>query len=161
MSGCVVCGAETKRFASSGRPHKYCADHSYNYTKAFRTRATRIAWLASPEQRAKSRARDKARFQTPEGKAIHLLKKAWRRQKVKEHTVSRLPSAWARELLQLDSCAYCLKPLSNGIRSIDHVTPLSRGGAHDTDNVVLACMPCNARKGAKTLIEFVQQERAA
>lgn len=47
-------------------------------------------------------------------------------------------------------CAYC------GERgaTIDHVIPRSRGGQHVWDNVVLACQPCNSRKGDRLLAEL-------
>ena len=45
-------------------------------------------------------------------------------------------------------CAYC------GIKSehltMDHVSPLSRGGKHSASNVVPACKSCNGKKWAKT-----------
>lgn len=46
------------------------------------------------------------------------------------------------------NCAYC-----NATRGfiIEHVIPLSRGGTHSVDNVVPACAPCNASKGASEL----------
>lgn len=47
-------------------------------------------------------------------------------------------------------CSYCLQPGA----SIDHVLPVSRGGSNDPSNLVLACGPCNSRKGAKTPLEF-------
>lgn len=69
-------------------------------------------------------------------------------------------SLWAQGIYY---CAYC------GVRcdpddkqyghigptypTIDHVTPLSLGGAHTRANSVLACFTCNARKGARPLIE--------
>lgn len=40
------------------------------------------------------------------------------------------------------------------IWSIDHVVPLSKGGAHQCDNLVLACMPCNSLKGSKDPEDF-------
>lgn len=33
--------------------------------------------------------------------------------------------------------------------TVDHVVPLARGGTHDLDNLVLACMGCNCRKGVR------------
>jgi len=43
-------------------------------------------------------------------------------------------------------CAYCHQRF---IRlEQDHVVPLSKGGMHNTDNVVPACRSCNAAKGA-------------
>ena len=47
-------------------------------------------------------------------------------------------------------CQYCGDKGS----TIDHVTPRSRGGAHSWDNVVLACLPCNSRKGDRLLTEL-------
>ncbi len=47
-------------------------------------------------------------------------------------------------------CQYCGDKGS----TIDHVVPRSRGGAHAWDNVVLACLPCNSRKGDRLLAEL-------
>lgn len=44
--------------------------------------------------------------------------------------------------------------------TIDHLTPISRGGAHVWDNVRPSCMQCNARKGRRTLSEFWQSKTA-
>lgn len=49
-------------------------------------------------------------------------------------------------------CIYCgidNKPLTQ-----DHLTPLSRGGAHIEVNIAPACMTCNSRKGTMTLEEY-------
>jgi 5-methylcytosine-specific restriction endonuclease McrA len=50
-------------------------------------------------------------------------------------------------------CVYCKEPLS-GRRDLDHLVPLSRGGAHALSNLAWACVPCNRRKGQKTAREF-------
>lgn len=42
-----------------------------------------------------------------------------------------------------------VKCVGNSYPSIDHVIPVSKGGTHTWDNVKLAHMVCNARKGAK------------
>jgi 5-methylcytosine-specific restriction endonuclease McrA len=39
---------------------------------------------------------------------------------------------------------------------LDHVHPLSRGGADAEHNIVPACARCNLSKGAKTLAEWAQ-----
>lgn len=43
-------------------------------------------------------------------------------------------------------CQYC----GSAADSIDHVHPRSRGGAHEWENVVAACSPCNATKRDRT-----------
>lgn len=41
----------------------------------------------------------------------------------------------------------------------DHKVPLSRGGLHESDNLVLACRNCNFSKHTKTAEEFVTQRK--
>lgn len=48
-------------------------------------------------------------------------------------------------------CAYCG---GSGKMTIDHVIPLSRGGAHSIGNLLPACGFCNFSKGSKLLIEW-------
>ncbi len=51
------------------------------------------------------------------------------------------------------ACAYCLRqdvPLT-----MEHMTPLSRGGENSASNVVPACLSCNASKQARTPLEYL------
>lgn len=52
-------------------------------------------------------------------------------------------------------CAYCLR--SNIPLSMDHVTALSVGGAHDSDNIVPACRSCNSKKGARGVLYMISR----
>jgi 5-methylcytosine-specific restriction endonuclease McrA len=45
-------------------------------------------------------------------------------------------------------CQYCG---STKELTIDHIIPRSRGGEDSWENLVVACMPCNTRKGDKLL----------
>ncbi|MER8014256.1 HNH endonuclease [Streptomyces griseoluteus] len=47
-------------------------------------------------------------------------------------------------------CAYCDARATH----LDHVHPLSKGGADKESNMVPACAGCNLSKGAKTLAEW-------
>ena len=49
-------------------------------------------------------------------------------------------------------CAYCARPAK---MSMEHITPLSRGGPHTIDNVVPACQRCNCSKNGRTLLEWL------
>lgn len=40
--------------------------------------------------------------------------------------------------------------------TIDHKTPLSRGGSNWPSNLQLLCRPCNSSKGAKTVAEWIE-----
>ncbi len=44
-------------------------------------------------------------------------------------------------------CQYCGRRMPTSDLSIDHVVPRSRGGRTNWTNCVLACIPCNVRKG--------------
>lgn len=49
-------------------------------------------------------------------------------------------------------CAYCgeVMPLE-----LDHIVPISKGGAHDISNATVACKSCNSSKGDKSLLMFL------
>lgn len=51
------------------------------------------------------------------------------------------------------TCRYCKLPLA-GDASLDHLTPISRGGSHLGFNVAVCCRRCNAIKGSLTESEF-------
>jgi hypothetical protein len=43
----------------------------------------------------------------------------------------------------------CVSCGSHADLSVDHVTPRSRGGTDDLENLQTMCIPCNVRKGAR------------
>lgn len=64
----------------------------------------------------------------------------------------KVPPVNRREVLRRDKyqCQYCG---STKKLTLDHVIPRSKGGKHLWDNVVIACEPCNSRKGDRILQE--------
>ena len=47
-------------------------------------------------------------------------------------------------------CVWCGKTLNNWEEArLDHKIPISKGGSHGYDNLVLACVPCDGKKGNK------------
>ena len=46
------------------------------------------------------------------------------------------------------SCQYCG---SKSNLTIDHIIPKQKGGQDSWENLIIACSPCNSRKGNKTL----------
>jgi 5-methylcytosine-specific restriction endonuclease McrA len=46
------------------------------------------------------------------------------------------------------ACQYCGE--ETGPLTLDHILPRSRGGPHQWENVVSACIPCNHRKAGST-----------
>lgn len=51
-------------------------------------------------------------------------------------------------------CAYCDKPSQK--LTIDHITPVSRGGSHTLHNIVPACHSCNSKKAVGAPLTSVQ-----
>ena len=54
-------------------------------------------------------------------------------------------------------CAYCGK---EGKLEMEHVQPRSRGGSNSVNNLIVACRPCNEKKGNKSLAEFLAKKPA-
>ncbi|CAN5762644.1 HNH endonuclease [soil metagenome] len=52
-----------------------------------------------------------------------------------------------------NQCQYCGKHFPTNELSIDHVRPRSQGGGDTWENLVCACIRCNARKGGRTPTE--------
>lgn len=48
-------------------------------------------------------------------------------------------------------CQYCGQRISRNKATYDHVTPRSKGGRTNWENIVIACVSCNRRKGDKSL----------
>lgn len=54
-----------------------------------------------------------------------------------------------------------LKAPHNASRTIEHLTPIARGGRHDLDNIDFAHYGCNARKQDRTLEEYREWQKQA
>ncbi len=49
------------------------------------------------------------------------------------------------------TCQYCGNHPPAVILQLDHIHPVAAGGTDDIDNLITACQPCNAGKGARLL----------
>ena len=47
-------------------------------------------------------------------------------------------------------CQYCSKKVTRPEATYDHVVPRRLGGKTRWDNIVIACLPCNQKKGGRT-----------
>jgi 5-methylcytosine-specific restriction endonuclease McrA len=78
--------------------------------------------------------------------------------KKKHVAISDLTAAqWSEiKLVHGNRCAYCGKKLTPRQITLDHITPISKGGNHTRTNVVPACKSCNSRKGNREVLRPVQ-----
>jgi len=99
------------------------------------------AWITrNPYARALSSAARKEDFQRVEKRLTH--------------------QEWLGVVADFNSCcAYCLKFLDKP--TIDHLNPISMGGAHTAENVVPSCKPCNSSKHNLTLLELLLRDGVA
>jgi hypothetical protein len=80
------------------------------------------------------------------------------RERKRQTRDQRLPeSEWIRliaAVLRRDGncCQYCG---SGEELTADHVHPVSRGGSHETSNLVACCLTCNRKKSNKFLVEWL------
>jgi 5-methylcytosine-specific restriction endonuclease McrA len=92
---------------------------------------------------------------TPYLLAAHNYRARLRAGTVEQFSATDLIADWARR--GLSGCVWCTE---GKYEHIDHVMPLSRGGAHAMDNLVPSCARCNQLKRHRTPAEwFARLER--
>jgi 5-methylcytosine-specific restriction endonuclease McrA len=116
------------------------------------------------------REQDRARYERDKDKRISLvenqlhIRRARRNQAPFEAGITRV----ALRKRDGDHCAYCKvemnfaratgRKFSGTDATIEHRLPLSKGGKHLWNNVVLACRDCNMSKNQKTEEEFAEYQ---
>ncbi len=53
------------------------------------------------------------------------------------------------------TCQHCRKQLTRFTATLDHVTPVSRGGDNGFNNIITACRECNSKKNVRPLGDFI------
>ena len=52
-------------------------------------------------------------------------------------------------------CQHCSKQLTRFTATLDHVTPVSKGGDNSFVNLITSCLECNSKKNARLLGDFM------
>ena len=114
------------------------------------------------------RKQDVKRYERDKEKRISLSEAQGhiRRARMNQAPYERGITRTALRKIHGDSCFYCGVELqfarakdrkfNSNDATIEHRLPLSRGGKHVWDNVVLACRECNLSKNMKTESEFTE-----
>ena len=126
---CIDCKEPTGRAAQAKR----CLGCWDAYNKAYQK-----VWRQTPEYKAAKNAY----CQTPEGKAANREHGHRYRVLQRNGFVERVNIA---VLVERDKgrCGVCSKPVPVKQRSIDHILPVSKGGAHSYANTRLTHLRCN------------------
>jgi len=91
---------------------------------------------------------DMQRMEHPEIGGVEYQQGTLAGYEVREYLLEK----WGRQ------CAYC--GAQNVPLNIDHAHAKARGGTNRVSNLVLACVPCNSKKGAHDVREFLSREPA-
>lgn len=171
---CSACGgprmsAEQSRRWRSGMCHRCHVAYMVEKKRAYRAKLRegspikRRESRTAEERRVADRIRRRAlRYAHPERDAQYHpdgVLASWAR--AADGTVTK---AFVRELLsRATHCPLCDVALDWNSRwrvpSLDHRTPISRGGAHSAANLHVVCLSCNERKGDRTLEEYAARRR--
>lgn len=153
--------SDCKACRSAAMKAWYAADRE---TKAANQRARRAA---NPEPH---RAHDRERSALPHRRELSAITAARRRARISGAKVD--PGVTRSNLRKQygDLCFYCgvtmaFRRLRKGdpwpanLATIEHVHPVSLGGTHTWDNVVLACWSCNCSKRHSSLDEWASRRQ--
>ena len=148
---CLLCH-RLRRFSSFGfssrgrlRLRSYCKDCFASYIKSTPSRSKQKHYVAS--YRKKNR------------KKYLLLHRGhqMRRRAAKRKTDTGLVTKdFLKRLYAQKRCSYCKRYTLPVDRTADHVIPLSRGGQHHPNNLVMACGTCNSKKKDKPAQKFLE-----
>lgn len=110
------------------------------------------AYRSRPEIKPRILAAKRADKKTERGRLRDRLNAHLRRERISRLTADLTPVQWLAVVKAHDAkCVYCQR--DDRELTIDHVKPISRGGAHTLLNVAPACRSCNVRKNATELGE--------
>ncbi len=130
-----------KRAQQPGEHRPVCHPDRRHYAREL----CRLCYVAKV-QRANQLEASRRYTRTPQGYAARVRRRAHL------FAATAVPLNPARlAALRSGACFYCGAEKCGGV---DHVVPLSRGGAHELANLVGACASCNSSKGAKLLSEW-------
>lgn len=164
--------------ASGGRRSKCKAcrgAHMYTYYRENREQRLAYARQRLEDNPGPIREADRERYYRDRDKRIELVLKAQhvRRERIKNSSPDRGITKTKLRAIHGDRCCYCDVMMEFGPTkghgfvpdraTIEHIVPLSRGGAHTWDNTCLACWQCNVRKNRRLVDEWrgEGQDRAA
>jgi 5-methylcytosine-specific restriction endonuclease McrA len=87
-------------------------------------------------------------------RAAHRLHQLRRLNSIEVSSDGSLDDQTLQEIYATNECYYCEEFTPRHKRTLDHKTPLIRGGHHTKVNACMACSLCNSRKGKLTELEF-------
>lgn len=168
---CQACKTALARAKRHEDPTKHRAASSKSLKKhpisPEKQRAKSLKWRLAHPEKAHARVQKRPR-ENPETNSARNLK--WRRENSEKARANDIrkrvrkaqaaindftAGQWREMLAAYDSrCVYCRRQMQR--LTMDHLTPLCKGGNHTKSNIVPACRSCNSKKGPRAPLVPVQ-----
>lgn len=150
---CVRCLSIFNRATSHGSECVDCSNmrcREYARKNPDKIREKSLRRIADPVRRASLYAKAKDRYLERKARGTHLDHKH------KRKALMLLAYCSGERFVRpkLAKCHYCGVKVSGSNIHLDHVVPVSRGGAHASFNWVISCPQCNTSKHARMPNEF-------
>ena len=115
-------------------------------------------WKKNKEHRNKY---ERQWLQTPTGKASNKARCSKHRALTRGLTIAIVQSVYEDNIKKYGrlTCCLCFKPIEFGKDSLEHLTPLLRGGSNNFNNLGVAHQSCNSKKRIKTLEEWFANKK--
>ena len=99
--------------------------------------------------------------QTPIGKAVMKADNHNRRALISDLTKETVQRVYEDNIKKFGilTCILCFKSVKFEDASLEHLTPLTRQGTNDYDNLGIAHLSCNCKKSTMTLEEWFDRNR--
>lgn len=130
---CLVCGSYTKY--TFGRSRKYCSKKCYKSTDSYR--------LQLKVSRLKRKALERGASVGYKINPIDIFNR----------------DNWTCKICNCHTPEHKRGSYDDDAPELDHIYPLSKGGAHTFDNVQLLCRACNATKSDKIYLPVINRGR--
>lgn len=92
------------------------------------------------------RQKSKEYYNSEKGKLVFKKARVKRKALVRKAKVGDID---LNKIISNKKCYWCNTKILDNNYHIDHYIPISKGGEHSNDNLVLSCPKCNLTKGAK------------
>ena len=148
---CKTCLAEQQKANRAADPERFRAANKRVYENHKERRlAEQREWRQANSEYDKAR-QAKYRKENPE-----VFRRAWHKYRVARHLADdgSVTTEFLKFLFRKEICIYCNNKIPREQRSMDHIIPISRGGLHSIENLVMCCKSCNSSKRDRLLSEW-------
>lgn len=87
-------------------------------------------------------------------RSLHRINQFNRKKNIKLLSDGTVTKDFVDTIYNTSICYYCKEKTPRKFRTLEHKQPLSKGGKHSSDNIVMSCLSCNCSKRNMTEKDF-------